>query len=125
MDLALSTNNLISTVSEKVSELQENFLSGVMGSALNSAVDSALRAVLPDTIEEDVIDAKDSLLEKVSDTVEQIVDKTKEYAKDVLGIITENFETVSQVISTVKSDGIVTAISNLVDNLADKQLILV
>ena len=40
-----------------------NFLNNILGKTINTAIDIGLRAVLPDLIENQIIDIKNSLLE--------------------------------------------------------------
>lgn len=121
MELALSMSTLGNTISEKVSELQEKFLNSTFGNALDNALDVGLRFLLPDVIEDEIIEIKDAFLENgVSDGVNQIVETAKEFAKSTLGILTGNFENISQVRNATESGGIIDTVSSLLDKAVDK-----
>ena len=48
---------------QKIYEAQKSFLQTNIGKAVNSAIDIALKTVLPDLIEDEIIDIKDCILE--------------------------------------------------------------
>lgn len=121
MELALNISNLTDTISQKVSELQEKFLNSTFGSALNNALDVGLRFILPDVVEDEVIEIKDAFLENgISDGLNQIVETAKDFAKSVLGIFSGNFENISQVRKATEEGGIIDTISGLLDKAIDK-----
>lgn len=60
MELSLSNRNQIENTLEKE---QRKFLNTTIGKVINSGVDIGLRAVLPDLIEDEVINVKDAILE--------------------------------------------------------------
>ena len=51
------------SLKEKISDFQEKFLESDIGKAVNSAIDIGLKAVLPDLIEDQIIDIKNAILE--------------------------------------------------------------
>lgn len=121
MELALNISNLTDTISQKVSELQEKFLNSTFGSALNNALDVGLRFILPDVVEDEVIEIKDAFLKNgISDGLNQIVETAKDFAKSVLGIFSGNFENISQVRKATEEGGIIDTISGLLDKAIDK-----
>lgn len=121
MELALNISNLTDTISQKVSELQEKFLKSTFGSSLNNALDVGLRFILPDVVEDEVIEIKDAFLENgISDGLNQIVQTAKDFAKSILGIFSGNFESISQVRKATEEGGIIDTISNLLDKVIDK-----
>ena len=60
MELSLSNKNQIENTLEKE---QKNFLNTSIGKVINSGVDIGIRAILPDLIEDEVINIKDAILE--------------------------------------------------------------
>lgn len=121
MELALNISNLTDTISQKVSELQEKFLNSTFGSALNNSLDVGLRFILPDVVEDEIIEIKDAFLENgISDGLNQIVETAKDFAKSVLGIFSGNFENISQVRKATEEGGIIDTISGLLDKAIDK-----
>lgn len=105
-------NSLINAVD------QNNFLQGTLGKAINTAIDIGLRAVLPDVIENQVINIKDNMVnyglkEGINKTIEDAIN----LGKSALGIITGNFDNISQMQEAVKNGGIIDEVSSLIDTV--------
>lgn len=100
---------------------QNHFLDTTIGKAVNTGLDIGLRAVLPDLIEEQIIEIKDNIFnyglkEGLSKTVEEAIN----FGKSSLGIVTGNFESVSQMQLAVKNGGIIDSVSDLLDFAINK-----
>ena len=62
---------------------------------------------MPDLIEDEIIDIKDSILENgFKDGIKEIINSGINYGKSVIGIVTGNFENTSQISLAVKKGGI-------------------
>ena len=112
------SNNLENSKEQDInlSEKQNNFLETTFGKVVNSALDIGLRAVLPDIIENEVIDIKDIILESGLKTgLKSVVDAGLNLGKSAIGIFTGEFENISQIQTAVKNGGIIDGISNLLD----------
>lgn len=122
MEIEKLEKNNISLNNEIVNEItQKNFLETNLGKAINTAVDIGIRAILPDFFEEQVIEIKDNLLNYgLKDGIKQSIDDAIDLGKSALGIVTGNFESVSQMQNAVKSGGIIDGISSLLDTVIDK-----
>ncbi len=77
--------------------------------------------MLPEFVDEQIINIKDNLInyglkEGITKTIEDSID----LGKSALGIITGNFENVSQMQNAVKSGGLIEGVSSLLDNVVDK-----
>lgn len=120
-----NTKNITQNLGEKIYEAQKSFLETSIGKAVNRAVDIGLKSVLPDLIEDEVIDIKDAILENgFKDGIKEVINSGIDFGKSVSGIITGNFETVEQVQMAVKNGGILDKTSELLDyaiNLANKK----
>ena len=111
----LNNNELIKT------EAQTNFIETTLGKSVNFGLDIGLRAVLPDFIEEQIIDVKDTLLQEgLSEGIKKVISSAVDLGKSALGILTGNFENISQVQTAVKNGGIIDGVSDLVDNILSK-----
>ena len=115
MEIEKLEKNNISLNNEIVNEItQKNFLETNLGKAINTAVDIGIRAILPDFFEEQVIEIKDNLLNYgLKDGIKQSIDDAIDLGKSALGIVTGNFESISQMQNAVKSGGIIDGISSL------------
>ena len=81
------------------------------------AIDLGLRWVLPDFVENQIIDVKDSLLRGgLKEGIDKAINSAVELGKSVTGIFTGKFENVSQAQNAVKNGGIIDGISDVLDS---------
>lgn len=118
----LEQKNDIGLNNEMVNEsTQKNFLETTLGKTINTAVDIGIRTILPDFVEDQVINIKDNLLNYgLKDGITKTIDDAIDLGKSALGIVTGNFENVSQMQSAIKSGGIIDGVSSLLDTVVDK-----
>lgn len=99
---------------------QKNFLESTLGKTINTAIDIGIRALLPDFIDEQVINLKNNLLNYgLKDGIGKTVEEAVDLGKSALGIVTGNFESVAQMQSAVQSGGIIDGVSSLIDTVVD------
>ena len=102
-------------------QTQKNFLETTLGKTINTAIDVGIRALLPDFIDEQVINIKDNLFEYgIKDGIKKTIDDAIDMGKSAIGIFTGNFENVEQMQSAVETGGLIDGISNLLDNVVNK-----
>ncbi len=95
-----------------------NFLNNIFGKTINAAIDVGLRAILPDLIENQIIDIKNSLLENgLKSGINTAIDSAVDFGKSAAGIVTGNFENINQVKIAIGNGGIVENISNVLDKV--------
>lgn len=100
---------------------QKNFLETTIGKTINTGIDIGLRALLPNYIEEQVIDLKDNLIKYgLKEGIKKSIDDAINIGKSAVGIVTGNFENISQVQEAIKSGGIIDNISSLLDSIINK-----
>ena len=100
---------------------QKNFLETTLGKTINTAIDIGIRAILPDFIDEQIINVKNNLINYgLRDGIQESVSDAIDLGKSAIGIVTGNFENVSQMQQAVKSGGLIDGISSLLDNVIDK-----
>lgn len=105
---------------EVTPENQNNFLQTTLGKTINTAIDIGLRAILPDMIEEQVINIKDVLLNNgLKEGIDIALKSGIEFGKSALGIVTGKFENLSQAHNAVKNGGIIDSISDTLDNVLE------
>lgn len=115
-----SRNTLINTVDSGLGKLQDGFLQTKFGNVVDNAFNSALRAMLPDFVEDQVIDVKDAILQDgVKAGVNEAITSSLDLGKSVLGIFTGKFENISQIQNVVKKGGLIDAISSVLDKAID------
>lgn len=118
----LEKNNTINMNNTLVKEKdQKEFLDTTLGKAINTAIDIGIRAVLPDFIDEQIINIKDNLLEYgLQDGISKTINDAIDLGKSAIGIFTGNFENVTQMQEAVKNGGLIDGISTLLDTVVDK-----
>lgn len=96
---------------------QKNFLDTTLGKTINTAIDLGLRWVLPDFVENQVIDIKNSLIKGgLKEGVNKAIDSAIDLGKSVTGIFTGKFDNISQAQSAIKNGGIIDGISSVLDS---------
>ncbi len=102
-------------------EEQKSFLETTLGKTINTAIDIGIRALLPDFIDEQIINIKDNLLNYgLKDGITKTIDDAIDVGKSAIGIFTGNFENVSQMQSAIETGGLIDGISSLLDTVVDK-----
>lgn len=88
------------------------FFGGVFKNALNFGVDLGLKALLPDLIEDQVIDIKNSILEGgFKEGVNTLIKKVNEFKNSITGIFTGNFNNIEEIHTATKQGGIIKTVS--------------
>ena len=117
---SLQENNLTKD-NNIIVEQQNNFLETTLGKTINAGLDIGLRALLPDLIENQVIDIKDAIIEGgFSEGVNKAISSAINFGKSAMGIFTGEFENISQVQTAIKNGGIIDGISDVIDFVLDK-----
>ena len=100
---------------------QNNFLETTLGRTINLGLDIGLRALLPDLIENQVIEIKNTILkEGFTEGINKAINSAIELGKSAIGIFTGKFDNISQVQTAVKSGGIIDSISGVIDFVLGK-----
>lgn len=103
-------------INNNINVEKNNFLNSVLGKTINTAIDVGLRAILPDLIENQVIDIKNALLQNgLKSGIDTAVNSAINLGKSAVGIVTGNFENMDQVRMAVGNGGIVDTVSNVLD----------
>ena len=117
-EINTNLDNNIEIVNEKE---QKSFLTTTLGKVINGAVDIGLRWALPDLIENQIIDIKDSLIKGgLKEGINSAVENAVDFGKSIMGIFTGKFENVSQAQEAVKTGGIIDGVSNVLDSVVEK-----
>ena len=120
MELTNSLDNNINLSNDVSIEKQKGFMETTFGKVINTALDAGIRLLMPDLIEEQVVDVKDAIINNgFKAGVEEAIDSAIDLGKSAVGIFTGNFENVTQVRNAVKSGGIIDGISNALDYALD------
>ena len=111
---------------EEIIEQQElfkdqiKFIKTDLGQAINGGIDIALKSLLPDFIEDEIIAVKNSLLtEGFSAAVDTAIEEVTNLGNNLKGIATGSFENISQIKEVVEYGGLIDTISDLLDTGID------
>ena len=121
MDLE-KEQNLQNNANEIVTEKEQNsFLESTLGKVVNSALDVGLRMILPDFVEDGVVEIKDALLQGgLKEGINTAIEGAINLGKSVMGIFTGKFEDISQARDAIKSGGIIDGVSEVLDKVIEK-----
>lgn len=107
-------------INKEINNEKNNFFNNFIGKSINTAINIGLKTILPDLIEDQIIEIKDALFENglksgINKAIESIVD----IGKGTAGIFTGKFESMSQMEVAIKNGGIIDSISELLDKTID------
>ena len=116
-DIELKQNENLNMSKEVVSDKEQNsFLRTSLGKVINLGLDLGIRALLPDLIEDGVIEIKNAIFEGgFKEGIDKAIQSAIDFGKSVTGIFTGKFENISQVQTAVKNGGIIDGVSNVID----------
>lgn len=121
MEKILENNQEINTNEITLEEKQNKFINTMLGKTINSAIDIGLRFILPDLIENQIIDIKNAILQNgLKDGIDTAIKSVIGFGKSATGIVTGKFENVGQIKTAVGSGGIIDTISKLLDKAVNK-----
>lgn len=110
------TNEIDNNLNENKEKDQRNFLGKLLGGAINTAIDTGIRVLLPDAVEEEIIDIKNVLFnEGLKEGIKSAIDSAISLGKSAVGVVTGKFENVSQAYNAVKNGGIIDMTSKVID----------
>jgi hypothetical protein len=118
----LEKNNNMKLQNQIVNEkTQKNFLETMLGKAINTAMDIGIRAIFPNFVEDQIINIKNNLFNYgLKDGIGKTIEDAIDLGKSAIGIVTGDFENVSQMQEAVKSGGLIDGFSSLLDMVVDK-----
>jgi hypothetical protein len=96
----------------EISKNQNDFIGNMFKNAINFGVDLGLKSLLPDLIEDQVIDIKNSILKGgFKEGVNTLVKKVNEFKNSITGIFTGNFNNIEEIHTATKQGGIIKTVS--------------
>lgn len=122
MEESLLDNNLIikneinNDINNNIEEEQNKFIDTMIGKSINTALDIGIRAILPDFLEDQIINIKNNILDYgLKDGLKETVKDVIDLGKSAIGVVSGKFENIGQMQDAVKEGGIIDGISTLMD----------
>lgn len=97
---------------ETIEKNQNKFLETRLGKITNTALDVGLKMILPDFIENEIIELKDTILNNgLKDGIKTAINSAIDLGKNIINIATGDFKEVSQVKDAIKKGGLIDKVS--------------
>ena len=118
---SLENNNNILNNNLNIENKQKNFLETTLGKVVNTAIDIGIRAILPEFVEDQVINLKNNLFNYgLKDGIKNTIDDAINIGKSAIGVVTGNFDNISQMQNAIKTGGLIDGMSSLLDTVVNK-----
>lgn len=112
-------NNVIQSNFD-IEKNQNTFLNSTIGKIINGGLNTGIRALLPNIIEDQVIEIKDAILQNgFKAGIKEAIDSAINLGKSAQGILTGKFENISQARNAIKTGGIIDTVSGLLNSAVD------
>ncbi len=121
MEILENINELGNKLNNNLEYLQNNFLKTNIGQLANTAVDFGLKVLLPDFVENEVIEVKDAFITGgIEDALNKTLENAIELGKKVLGINNSDFKSIVQAKDALKEGNYLEGISNTLNFVIEK-----
>lgn len=108
-------NKELENTNSIIEEEQKSFLETSLGKVINTGINIGLKVVLPDFIEEQVIEVKDTLMnEGLKDGITTIVEDITDFGKGVVGVFNGKLDNIKQLETLVKNEKVIDTTSDLI-----------
>lgn len=115
------SNNLKKEMSEDIYQKQSEGIEKILGTTLNKSIDLGLKILLPDMIENQIIEIKNCIMNNgLNEGIKNALNQIREFGKSTLGIVTGKFENIGQVQLAIKNGGIIECIGNAIEFALNK-----
>lgn len=121
MEILENINELGNKLNNNLENLQNNFLKTNIGQLANTAVDFGLKVLLPDFVENEVIEVKDAFITGgIEDALNKTLENAIELGKKALGINNSDFKSIVQAKDALKEGDYLEGISNTLNFVIEK-----
>jgi hypothetical protein len=111
--MELTLNNEKNLKEINLENKQNSFLDSTLWKVVNTGLNAGIRALLPNLIEDQVIDVKDAIIKSGFKTgAKQAINSAIDLGKSAKGIVTGDFEDISQAHDAIKTGGIIDSVSS-------------
>lgn len=128
MELLENINGLEKNINNNLIDLQDKFLNSTLGQVTNLAIDVGLKTILPDNIEDEVIEVKDALITGgLEEGIDVAVKNAVDIGKKIIGLEKTEFNSIEQALQAVNEGNYIEGLSNgldfVLDNASDLNII--
>ena len=110
----LENNKELYNTNSVIAEEQKSFLETNLGKVINTGINIGIKAVLPDFIEDQIIDVKETLMkEGIKDGIKTIVEDVTDFGKGIAGVFTGKIDNIKQLETVVKNEKVIDTTSDL------------
>ena len=100
---------------------ENSFFENTFSNIINGALEAGLRMLLPDKIENEVINVKDAFMEQgFPGAIKETINSAINIGKKLLGNESKNFENIDQIGQAFKDGKLIEGVSNTIDFVLDK-----
>lgn len=97
-------------------EKQNNFLETTLGKTINTALNVGIRYLLPNIIEDQVIEIKDTIIKDgFKEGLNKTIESAMDLGKSAMGLVTGKFDNVTQMQTAIEKGGLIDTISDCID----------
>ena len=119
--MEIDIQNDLNNKNLEVGKEQKSFLETTLGGIINTGLNLGIKYLLPDFVEDEVINIKDTILnEGFKEGLNTAIDEAVDLGKSAIGIVTGKFDDVSQMQKAVENGGIIDTISKGIDTAINK-----
>ena len=123
MNILENVNELNKKITENfnLENLQNNFLKSDIGKIANSMLDAGIRAILPDYMDNEIINVKNAFIyEGVEEGINSAVENAINVGKKLLGLENSNFRSIGQAKEALEKGNLFKNISKNIDSTINK-----
>lgn len=114
-------NEIENNINEKVSELQDFFLNTKIGGIANSAIDFGIKFLLPDQVEEEVIEIKDALINGgIKECVFTALSNSITLGRETMGLDEKSFNSIEEAQNALEKGDLINGLSSGLDLVFNK-----
>lgn len=104
-----------------IGKLQNDFFQTNWGQAINKGIDFGLKAILPNFIENEIIEIKNAFIkEGLVEGIKTAIEVTINKGKELIGMFTGDLENMSQAEAIAKNGDLIKNVEKTLDNVVDK-----
>ena len=112
----VSITNELNSKNIEIEKEQNNFLETTIGKIINTGLDVGIKFLLPDFVENEVIEIKDTIIQEgFKEGIKKAISEAIDLGKSTIGVVTGKFENIGQMQKAVETGGIIDSVSTGID----------